>query len=244
VAGVLALLVVGSFVLIGVGTDWDRIATRQVILANLLRLFPPNVAVIPDLAGATLDTVAIAVLATLLTGLMSVPVVWLSSRTISPHVTTYLAGRAIIVVSRSVHEVVWALVFVIAVGLGPLAGILALSVRGIGFVAKVVSEKVEAIDRRPIEALQAVGANVVQVVRFGILPQILPVFVGTLVFEWDLAIRRAAVIGVVGAGGLGLAFHEAMVQFKWRDATAILLILALLVITGEVVSRRLRERAR
>lgn len=243
--GLLVFLLVGTSVgAVLLATDWDRLATPEVIRTNLLRFFPPNFAVIATLGGATLDTVAIAVLSTMMTGLMSVPVIWLASRTITPHVATYVLGRGIIVVSRSVHEIVWALVFVIAVGLGPLAGILALSVRGIGFVAKVVSEKIETLDRRPIEAVRATGANMAQVARFAILPQVLPVWVGTLIFEWDLAIRRAAVIGVVGAGGLGLAFHEAMVQFKWRDATGILTILALLVVAGEVVSRRLRERSR
>jgi len=238
-----SFLLCGSlYVILVIGTDWARIGSFKFMWINILRFFPPNLSSILELGWSTLDTLIIAVFSTILAGIICLPVIWMSSTNITPHRLVFLMGRLIIVVSRAVHEIVWGLIFVIAVGLGPLPGILALSLRGIGFVAKVVSEEVEAIDLKPVEAIRATGANTLKVILIAIIPQVLPVYIGTLIFQWDVNLRRAAIIGVVGGGGLGLAFHQAMIQYKWRDATAILLVLALLVSIGEVISRKIRQK--
>ncbi|MEX0695724.1 MAG: phosphonate ABC transporter, permease protein PhnE [Rhodospirillales bacterium] len=235
-------LALSLYFILGVQTDWARMSTFDMVVKNLEKFLPPNLSVIPDLMDATLDTILIAFLATLVIAALVPPVVWLSSRNITPNIVFYYVGRGIIIISRSVHELVWALIFVIAVGLGPLAGIMALGIRGIGFVSKIVSEEVEAIDVRPIEALRATGASTLNVIILAVIPQIVPVFLGTLIFQWEIDLRRAAVIGVVGGGGLGLAFHQAMIQFKWHDAMAIVVILIVIVAVGEIVSRMLRKR--
>jgi phosphonate transport system permease protein len=123
------------------------------------------------------------------------------------------------VLSRSIHEIIWALLFVSAVGLGALPGILAVAMRSVGFISKITAEAIENIDPKPIEAIRAVGGNRFQVLWYGIMPQILPVVLGTMIFEWDINIRRAAVMGLVGAGGLGLVFFRQMahVQLRRRD---------------------------
>lgn len=230
------------YIILVMGTDWDRIGSIKFIWINILRFLPPNLISILELGKPTLDTIIIAIFSTIAAGIICLPVIWISSVNITPHRLAFWMGRLIIVTSRSVHEIIWGLIFVIAVGLGPLPGILALSIRGIGFVAKVVAEEVEAIDLKPVEAIRATGANALKVILIAIIPQILPVYIGTLIFQWDVNLRRAAIIGVVGGGGLGLAFHQAMIQYKWRDATAILLVLALLVSVGEVISRKIREK--
>jgi phosphonate transport system permease protein len=240
-------VVVGIGFLVSVGyvfavTDWSRIASPEIALQNLGRFFPPNVGEIPGLLRPTIDTLLMAFFATVMIAIIVPPVVWLSANNISPNRFTVLIGRAIVICSRSIHELVWGLLFVIAVGLGPLAGILALAMRGIGFVAKIVSEEVEALDTRPIEALRAAGAGPFKVLILAVVPQIMPVYLGTLIFQCELDLRRAAVIGVVGAGGLGLAFHQAMIQFKWADAMAIVVILVVIVSLGEVLSRQVRKR--
>lgn len=223
-------------------TDWARLASPETAWSNLRRFFPPNVEAIPGLLGPTIDTVLMAFFATLIIAILVPPVVWLSAANISPNRFTIFLGRAIVIGSRSIHELVWGLLFVVAVGLGPLAGILALGVRGIGFVTKIVAEEVEDIDRKPIEALRAAGAGPLKVLILAVVPQVLPIYIGTLIFQFELDLRRAAVIGVVGAGGLGLAFHQSMMQYKWADAMAIVVILIVLVSAGEVLSRQLRKR--
>lgn len=225
-----------------VATDWSRVASLSQAAASLGQFFPPNLETIPDLIRPTLDTLLMAFFATLLIGVIAPPIIWLSARNVTPNTLTFLLGRSIVVVTRSIHELVWGILFVVAVGLGPLAGILALAVRDIGFVTKVVAEEVEAIDLKPVEALQAAGASPLKVLILGVIPQITPVYLGTLIFQWEINLRRAAVIGVVGAGGLGLAFHQAMIQFNWRDATAIVVVLVITVLAGEVASRQLRKR--
>lgn len=239
---VCAPLSLALFYVLGLRTDWSRLSGWADIAGKLLQFLPPNVGVIPGLMRATFDTVLMAFLATLAIGFLVPPVAWLAARNVSPHPLAYLLGRGIIVLTRSVHELVWGLLFVVAVGLGPLAGILALSMRGIGFVAKVVAEEAEAIDPRPVEAIRATGANGLKVIILAVIPQVFPIYLGTLIFQWELDLRRAAVIGVVGGGGLGLAFHQAMVLLEWRDATAIVAILVVIVALGEVISRQLRKR--
>ncbi len=223
-------------------TDWARLASPETAWSNLRRFFPPSIEAIPGLFWPTIDTVLMAFFATLIIAVLVPPIVWLSAANISPNRLTMFLGRAIVICSRSIHELVWGLLFVIAVGLGPLAGILALGVRGIGFVTKIVAEEVEDIDKKPIEALRAAGAGPLKVLILAVIPQVLPVYIGTLIFQFELDLRRAAVIGVVGAGGLGLAFHQAMMQYKWADAMAIVVILVVLVSVGEVLSRQLRKR--
>src|SRR5690606_8506341 len=120
----------------------------------------------------TVDTLLMAFFATLIIAVLVPPIVWLSAANISPNRFTVLIGRGIVIGSRSIHELVWGLLFVIAVGLGPLAGILALGVRGIGFVAKIVAEEVEDIDTKPIEALRAAGAGPLKVLILAVIPQI------------------------------------------------------------------------
>ena len=235
-------LFISLYFILGVQTDWDRMSSAEEALRNVGKFIPPNVSVIPNLMGATFDTILIAFLATVMIAVLVPPVVWLASRNITPNIVFYFIGRAIIIITRSVHELVWAIIFVIAVGLGPLAGILALGIRGIGFVSKVVSEEIEAIDMGPIEAVKATGANTFKVIVLAVIPQIMPVFLGTLIFQFEVDLRRAAVVGVVGGGGLGLAFHQAMIQFQWHDATAIVVILIVMVGIGEFVSRLLRDR--
>lgn len=241
----LLVFLYAMYLLVFVYTRWERLGTLEVIWTNIMRFFPPSIIGAiheHNLIKATLDTMAIAIISTVFTAIISIPIIVIAADNITINKITYNIGRIIIILSRSIHEIVWGLIFVIAVGLGPFAGVLALGIRGIGFVAKVVAEEVENIDMKPLEAMRSAGANKLKVVAYAVIPQIMPVFLGTVIFQWDLNIRRAAIIGIVGAGGLGLAFHQAMMQFKWNDATGIVVILALLVIAGEVLSKTIRER--
>lgn len=236
--GVLCWSVYGVFV---IGTDWEKIGDFQQLWRAVTRFFPPNWAYVLTLGKATFDTFLIAVLGTFLSLILAIPVAWLAARNISPFVPiTYPIGRFIMTISRSVHEIVWALIFVAALGLGPFAGILALAVRSIGFMSKLTSEQIENIDYHPVEAIRATGANGFQVFWYGIAPQILPLFIGSAIFQWDINIRRATIIGIVGGGGLGLIFSIKMMAYQYTNATAVLVAILVLVLLGEFVSTKLR----
>jgi phosphonate transport system permease protein len=183
-----------------------------------------------------------ATLASLLGLFMALFVAWLGAANISPLGRfTYVIGRSLMTLSRSVHEIVWGLIFVSAVGLGALAGVLAMAVRSIGFISKVIAEAIEDVQPGPIEAIRAVGGNRFQVLMYGIVPQVIPVILGTVIFEWDINIRRSTIMGLVGAGGLGLVLFRQMAQFNYGGITTVLIAVLLLIIFGELVSHYARK---
>lgn len=241
--GLIALLVAWSVEAIVVGdTDWTRISAEGVWKAAL-RFIDFDASILKDLLEPALETVLMATIATLLGSLMAIPVAWLGAGNISPlGRATYYVGRVLMTLSRSVHEVVWGLIFVAAVGLGALAGVLAMAVRSIGFISKTVAEAIEDVHPGPVEAMRAVGANRFQVLMFGIVPQVLPVIVGNVIFEWDVNIRRSTIMGLVGAGGLGLALHRQMAAYNYGGIATVIFVILLLIVFGELFSAWARKR--
>ena len=239
----LALLVAWSVEAIVVGdTDWSRI-TWEGVVKSAMRFIDFDASVLSEMWEPALETVLMATLATLLGSLMAIPVAWLGADNISPlGRVTYLVGRTLMTLSRSVHEVVWGLIFVAAVGLGALAGVLAMAVRSIGFISKTVAEAIEDVNKGPVEALRAVGGNRFQVLMFGIVPQVLPVVIGNVIFEWDVNIRRSTIMGLVGAGGLGLALHRQMAAYNYGGIATVIAVILALIVFGEVFSAWARKR--
>ena len=223
-------------------TDWSRIGGLGAVLGTLGRFATLDLSLLPHLLQPTIETFMMACIGTLLGCCFSLPVAWFGAYNVTPSRTLlFPLGRALMTLSRSIHEIVWALVFVAAVGLGALPGILAIAMRSVGFISKITAEAIENIDRKPVEAIRAVGGNQFQVMYYGILPQILPVVVGTIIFEWDINIRRSAIMGLVGAGGLGLTFFRQMAMFNYGGVTMVILAILALVLLGEVVSHYLRK---
>ncbi|MEM7170765.1 MAG: phosphonate ABC transporter, permease protein PhnE [Pseudomonadota bacterium] len=223
-------------------TDWERIGGLGAILKSLARFAELDFSLIPHLIQPTIETFMMACIGTLLGCLFSLPVAWFGAFNVTPNrVIFYPLGRMLMTLSRSVHEIVWALIFVAAVGLGALPGILAIAMRSVGFISKITAEAIENIDPKPVEAIRAVGGNQFQVMYYGILPQILPVVLGTIIFEWDINIRRSAIMGLVGAGGLGLTFFRQMAMFNYGGVTMVILAILVLVIFGEIVSHYVRK---
>lgn len=239
----ITLLVGWSVEAIVVGdTDWSRI-TPAGVWSSATRFVDFDASILLDLWEPALETVLMATIATLLGSLMAIPVAWLGADNISPLGRfTYLLGRVLMTLSRSVHEVVWGLVFVAAVGLGALAGVLAMAVRSIGFISKTVAEAIEDVNKGPVEAMRAVGANRFQVLMFGIVPQVLPVIIGNVIFEWDVNIRRSTIMGLVGAGGLGLALHRQMAAYNYGGIATVIFVILLLIVFGELFSSWARKR--
>lgn len=225
-----------------VDTDWARMGSLGAVLASVGRFLAIDFELIPHLVEPIIETLMMSALGTALGALLCIPVIWLGAYNITPsRWIGYPFGRLLMTLSRSIHEIVWALVFVSAVGLGSLAGILALAMRSIGFIAKIVAEAIENVDPKPIEAIRAVGGNRLQVLRYGIVPQVLPVAIGVIIFEWDINIRRSAIMGLVGAGGLGLTFHRQMVMFNYPGVTTVILAILVLIILGEALSYYARK---
>lgn len=223
-------------------TDWSRMGGALGIGAAIGRFFQIDWSLIPMLWKPALETLMIATLGTILGCCFSLPVAWLGAANVTPNrYVFYPLGRFLMVLSRSIHEIIWALLFVGAVGLGALPGILAVAMRSVGFISKITAEAIENIDPKPVEAIRAVGGSQFQVMYFGIVPQILPVIIGTIIFEWDINIRRSAIMGLVGAGGLGLVFFRQMAMFNYGGVTLVVLAVLLLVALGEVVSHYARK---
>lgn len=236
------LLSMMAYHIIVVETDWVRMGGIREIISTAAE-FWPNPAFIPIIIDPLLETLLIAFWGTVLATMFAMPVAYISARNTSPfYPVVYLFGRSIIVLSRSTHEFIFALIFVSALGLGPLPGILALGFRSIGFLAKTTSEVIENVDRDPIEAMEATGANPISVFMFGILPQIYPIVVGNVIFQLDINLRRAAILGMVGAGGIGYVFSEQMQAYEWNNAGTVVLGIAVMVIMGEAISNRIRVR--
>ena len=224
-------------------TDWKRIGSLANVLEAAGEFAGVDWGLFPDLAEPALETFMIACLGTLLGVIVCVPVTWFGALNITPlKPVTYPLARLLMTLSRSIHEIVWALFFVAVVGLGAMAGIFALAMRSVGFIAKMSAEAIEDIDPGPVEAIRAVGGNGFQVLLYAILPQVLPQVLGVIVFEWEINIRRSAILGLVGAGGLGLMFFRQMNTFNFPGVTTVILAILGIILIGEVVSHFARKR--
>lgn len=218
-------------------TDWERIGGFGSVVRAVGKFLPPDLSLFKHLLGPTIETFMIACLGTMLAVVFAIPVAWMAALNVTPSKTVaYPIGRAIMTLTRSVHEIVWGLIFVSAVGLGAFPGIIAVSMRSIGFISKLTAEAIEDIDPGPLEAIKATGANGIQVILFGVVPQILPTFIGNTIFQWDINIRRATIMGLVGAGGLGLAFHRQLVMYNYGGVTTVIIAILMLIGIGEVGS--------
>lgn len=223
-------------------TDWARIGSASAALKAAARFFAVDFSLLPILGKPALETLMIACLGTLLGCFFSLPVAWFGARNITPsRRVVYPLGRFLMTLSRSIHEIIWALIFVSAVGLGSLPGILAIAMRSVGFISKVIAEAIENIDTKPVEAIRAAGGSDFQVLLFAVIPQVFPVALGVIIFEWDINIRRSAIMGLVGAGGLGLVFFREMAKYNYGGVGVVILAILALILFGEIVSAFVRR---
>lgn len=218
-------------------TDWERLGSVWEVMASVGEFLKVDWALLPQLWKPALETILVATLGTLLGVITCIPAIWFGALNISPYPPiTYPIARLMMTLSRSIHEIVWALFFVAAVGLGALAGVLAIAVRSVGFIAKMSAEAIEDLDPRPVEAIRAVGGSEFQVFIYAIMPQVLPAMVSVIIFEWEINIRRSSVLGLVGAGGLGLVFFRQLNTFNHGGVTAVIVAILILILFGEIVS--------
>jgi len=223
-------------------TNWGFVKDAPHIAGDIWdRATPPKWSYIDKLWRPLWDTLNIATLGTFLAVLFAVPVAFMAARNTTP---SKLIARPlallIIVSSRSINSIIWAVLFVTIIGPGILAGLVAISLRSIGFLAKLLYEAIEEVDTSQVEAIEATGANRWQVIAYGIVPQIMPTFAGITVFRWDINIRESTVLGLVGAGGIGLQLQSSLNTLAWPQVSLILITIFIAVIISEWVSAKVR----
>jgi phosphonate transport system permease protein len=224
-------------------TMWPFVWDSPRIAADIgSRMVPPRWSYLGTLWQPLWDTINIATLGTLLAIVLAVPIAFLAARNTTPSVWLVRPLALLVIVSsRSINSLIWALLLVAIVGPGIFAGMIAIALRSIGFVAKLLYEAIEEIEPTQVEAVAATGASRAQVIAYGIVPQIMPAFAGISVFRWDINIRESTVLGLVGAGGIGLQLQASLNVLAWPQVTVILLAIFATVLVSEWVSARIRH---
>ena len=206
----------------------------------LARMFPPNFKDWPQLLTGLVESLQIAVLATFFGVLFSLPIAILGARNLMPAWVTWPA-RFIVTFCRAFNPVIIAIIFIKAVGFGPLAGILALIVASIGFVGKLFTETIEEISMKQIEAVRATGAPFISVVTYGVLPQVMARLVGFCTYQLDANLRNSTMVGIVGAGGIGGTLFAAFQRFEYDFVLAILITIIAVVLLGELAANAVKR---
>jgi phosphonate transport system permease protein len=248
-------LVFGTWVLALAFFSWTfQVMTQDTIWAFVLdapaqvqdigsRMMPPAWGFLPELWWPLWETINIATLGTLMGLVMAVPVAFLAARNTTPSVR-FVRPLAlfIIVASRSINSLIWALLLVAILGPGVLAGILAIALRSIGFIGKLLYESIEEIDPSQVEAIEATGASSAQTMAWGVAPQVAPTLAGITVFRWDINIRESTVLGLVGAGGIGVKLEAALGTLAWPKVTTLLILILATVVVSEWVTAKVRNK--
>jgi len=231
------------FQLISEKTIWAFVWDAPEQAADLgARMVPPDWKYIHQLWRPLWDTLNIATIGTLISIVLAVPVAYCAARNTTPSATFVRPIALFIIVStRSINSLIWALMLVTIVGPGVFAGTISIGIRSIGFCAKLLYEAIEEIDESQVEAVRATGASNTQTTVYGIVPQVLPAFAGISVFRWDINIRESTVLGLVGAGGIGLELNAAITQLHWTQVSLMLLVIIGTVVLGEWVSAKVRH---
>jgi phosphonate transport system permease protein len=209
----------------------------------LVRMWPVDWGFLAStVVTAMVETIHIATLGTLATLVIAFPVGVLAARNIVANPAVRFAAKLCLVASRSVNSLVWALFFVAVLGPGALAGTVAITFRSIGFVGKLLGEALEEVAPGPVEAIVAVGAPWPSVFLKGYWPQVKPAFVSIALLRWDINVRESSVLGLVGAGGIGLVLDSAINVFQWRAVAAVLVAILVVVLVAEVAVTEVRKR--
>ncbi len=207
------------------------------------RMWPLDVAAYPtSIHHALMETLNIATLGTLLCLIMAIPLALLNARNVVHSRILNWIAQVFLVTSRSVNSLVWALLFVAIFGPGIIAGVLAVALRSVGFVGKLLAEALEEINMGSIEALRATGASMPSILVKGYWPQVVPAFFSIVLFRWDINVRESAVLGLVGAGGIGVVLNDAMNLFQWQLVATILASILVVVLLAEWVVVRVRKK--
>ena len=237
--GAIALLIYSARV-----SDIDLVELAEggnTMAEYISRYFPPDFSDWRFYLADIVETVAMGIWGTLLAAVLAAPLAVLGSENLCPQIVVQPVRR-LMDTMRAINEVVFALIFVVAVGLGPFAGVLALFVHTTGTLGKLFSVAIENIEVGPIEGVRASGASKLQEILFGVLPQVLPLWISFTLYRFEANVRSASVLGIVGAGGIGVSLYQSFRSFNYPKVCAILLILIVAVTVLDVLSAKLRRR--
>nr|WP_286168762.1 phosphonate ABC transporter, permease protein PhnE [Roseburia sp. 1XD42-34] len=242
---IIFFVVLGFYLFSMVWTQREMVGGFGDALGNMYtvieKFFPPNLEVIPKVWEAMAQTIQMAVIATTLAAILTVPLALLSAQNITTFKPLYLFTRTLLNTLRTIPDLVLAVIFVGLFGVGLLPGILALFIFSLGILAKLISETIEAVDMNPLEAMRASGGNIFQVIYFGLIPQVLPQFTSFVLYVFEINIRASVVLGLVGAGGIGLVLDQQLGFYNYPNAMAIIILIFIVVIVIEFISNKLRE---
>lgn len=238
---VLYLLLATSTVEVSWARVWDGLGRGWAFVQSFFR--PDFTTRGPDILQGMIESLTMTVTATVAGILVSVPIGIGAARNLAPS-PIYFLCRAIVALSRALQEVIVAIFFVAMFGFGPFAGFLTLTFNTIGFLAKLLAEDIEDIDETQVEAIRATGASWPQVVNWAVQPQVMPRLVGLSLYRLDINFRESAVIGIVGAGGIGATLETALDRYEYDSAAAILLLIVAIVMLAEYSSSHVRKWVR
>ncbi len=233
---VLGLAIVVQSLIVVQARPQDLITGFHGMVDIIRRASPPDFSKLPDAAWPTLETIDIAIFGTIGGIVLALPLSVLAASNVAPTRWLYYIARGLIGFARAVPDLVWALLFVTAVGLGPFPGGLALAVHSVGMLGRLYAETIENMDMAPIDALSLTGASRLQVFTHGVLPTVLPALAGIGLYRLDENIRSSLVLGFVGAGGIGFQLLTAMNLFQYREVSLLLIIVFVIVFLAERLS--------
>lgn len=208
----------------------------------LSRAIPPDPSRLQSVLGATLETFEMALVGTTFGALLSLPLSTLAAKNTSPHPLVYRFSRALVTLLRVIPDLVWGLLFIILVGLGPGAGVLAIAVDVMGFCGKFFAERIEEVEPGPIQALRALGASEAAIIMGAIFPVTLPSFVASTLYSLESSVRSAVVLGLVGAGGIGVELATSMQLLRYDEALTVILVIFAVVLGVEQLSAVIRRK--
>lgn len=240
---IFAIIGIYIWAFIGIDIQWSRAFERMMNNASTVipKLFHPDWSVLGEVSIKMMETIFIAFAGTLMASFLAVPFGFLAANNITNRFTSLIV-KWILSANRSFPELILAILFVVAVGPNAFAGVLAIAIHSTGMLGKLYSEVVESIDMDMIEAMKATGANRVQILFYGVLPQVLPEFLSYAIYRFEIDIRSSSVLGIVGAGGIGTMIMFASMNRNWSEMGLILLAIIIVVTIIDNISFRIRRK--
>lgn len=241
----LFLIALYTWTFAGIDVKWGRVFSERTI-ANfervLPKLFSPDISAIGKVMEKMVETLFIAYTGSLLAAILAVPLGFLAASNMVRNKLFNTAGKWILDAIRAFPDLVLALIFVASVGPGPFAGVLAISIGSTGMLGKLYSEVIESIDMRVVEAMEANGANKLQVLFYAILPQVIPEFLSYAIYRFEIDVRASSILGIIGAGGIGMLITISVMNRNWNEVGMILLVIIIVVTLIDYLSAFIRKR--